>query len=148
MTVIQQRRDKRFPLFAHDNFLRRKLSPPGRLLAPFVSAGQVAADLGCGPGFFTLELAGRVGPEGKVYAVDSDVRAVLAVVKKAADRGLRNVKARPCSAASLAFIRAGTVDFVLAHGLLCSMAPAQREAAGLYGRRAERPHGCGTGRRP
>jgi len=30
----------------------------------------VVADLGCGPGYYTLPLAESVGPEGRVYAVD------------------------------------------------------------------------------
>ena len=129
MAAHKQKEDKRFPLFAHDNPLRRLFSPPGRFIEPFVAAGQVAADLGCGPGFFTIALAERTGPEGKVYAVDSDDRAVRAVERKAGTRGLRNIEARACSAADLSFILDGTVDFLLAHGLLCSMDPAGRDAA-------------------
>ena len=41
----------------------------GWRLAEF-SAGQQLLDLGCGPGFCTLEMAYMVGPEGKVIAVD------------------------------------------------------------------------------
>jgi len=125
----KEKGDKRFPLLAHDNPFRRLFSPPGRFVEPFVGAGQVAADLGCGPGFYAVALAERVGPQGKAYAVDSDEKAVRALDKKAGERGLRNVEARACSAARLDFIKDGTVDFVLAHGLLCSMAPDQRDAA-------------------
>jgi precorrin-6B methylase 2 len=60
---------------------------------PFVMAGQVAADLGCGPGFHTIALAERLGPGGKVYAVDSDEKAIRAVERKAGERGLRNIDA-------------------------------------------------------
>lgn len=35
-----------------------------------VAAGMHVADLGAGPGFFTLPLADRVGPGGLVYATD------------------------------------------------------------------------------
>ena len=35
-----------------------------------VRPGQTICDMGCGNGFYTLELARRVGPEGLVYAVD------------------------------------------------------------------------------
>jgi len=121
--------DKRFPLYAHDNPLRRLFSPAGRFVEPFVAAGQVAADLGCGPGFYAIALAERVAPEGKVYAVDSDEKAVRAVERKAGERGLRNIETHASSAGGLDFIKDGTVDFVLAHGLLCSMAPGQRDAA-------------------
>jgi predicted methyltransferase len=34
------------------------------------------ADIGCGFGYFTFRLATRVGAEGKVYAVDTDERAI------------------------------------------------------------------------
>jgi SAM-dependent methyltransferase len=125
MAANKPKADKRFPLFAHDNPLRRKFSPPGRFVEAFASAGQIVADLGCGPGFYAVELAERVGPGGKVYAVDSDDRAVRALEKKAREHGLGKIEAHACSAASLDFIENGTVDFVLAHGLLCSMAPGK-----------------------
>jgi len=35
-----------------------------------VENGMRVLDLGCGPGFVTLELAERVGPKGTVLAVD------------------------------------------------------------------------------
>ncbi len=137
----EKKGDKRFPPFVHDNPLRRLFSPPGRFVGPFVGPGQTAADLGCGPGFFTVALADRVGPEGVVYAVDSDPKAVRAVVTKAGERGFRTVKARPCSAAALGFIASGTVDFILAHGLLCSIAPAERDAAVAEIKRILKPGG-------
>jgi ubiquinone/menaquinone biosynthesis C-methylase UbiE len=129
MATHKRKEDKRFPRFAHDNLLRRLFSPPGRFVDSFVVAGQVAADLGCGPGFFTIALAERAGSEGRIYAVDSDDRAVRAVERKAGKLGLRNIEAHVTSAADLNFITDGTVDFVLAHGLLCSMAPTERDAA-------------------
>jgi ubiquinone/menaquinone biosynthesis C-methylase UbiE len=55
---------------ALDGGIRRWLQDPGRILAPFVKEGSTALDVGCGPGFFTLELARRVGSRGKVIAAD------------------------------------------------------------------------------
>lgn len=44
---------------------------PERLLEQFdVHEGMTVADLGAGPGFFTLPLAARVGAAGLVYATD------------------------------------------------------------------------------
>jgi ubiquinone/menaquinone biosynthesis C-methylase UbiE len=49
---------------------RRLLQNPGKILRPYVAAGMTALDLGCGPGFFTLEMARLVGPSGRVTAAD------------------------------------------------------------------------------
>ena len=38
--------------------------------------GMRVVDAGCGPGFFTLDLARRVGPEGEVLAVDVQAESV------------------------------------------------------------------------
>jgi ubiquinone/menaquinone biosynthesis C-methylase UbiE len=53
-----------------NNPLRRLVHSPRRLLGPHVGPGDTALDLGCGGGFFTVELARLVGPEGHVIAVD------------------------------------------------------------------------------
>jgi ubiquinone/menaquinone biosynthesis C-methylase UbiE len=53
-----------------DNRVRRWLQDPRRILAPFVREGMSALDVGCGPGFFTVELAHLVGPTGTVVAAD------------------------------------------------------------------------------
>ena len=37
-----------------------------------VESGMTVADLGCGPGFFTVPVASLVGANGLVYAVDAD----------------------------------------------------------------------------
>ena len=119
--------DKHFPAFALDNPLRA-LSSSRHEFNRYVSAGQVAADLGCGPGYFTLALADAVGPQGIVYAVDSDPKAIAAVQRKAVRRGYTNVDARAVSASELGFIPDASVDFILAEGLLCSIAQAARDA--------------------
>lgn len=41
-----------------------------------VKPGHRVADIGCGSGYFTFRLAARVGPEGKVYAVDIEQKAI------------------------------------------------------------------------
>ena len=52
---------------------RKSWENPQELLNQvMISKGATAADLGCGPGFFTLPLAEKVGKEGKVYAVDAN----------------------------------------------------------------------------
>jgi len=37
-----------------------------------LTPGQVVADVGCGPGYFTFQFARLVGPQGRVYAIDTN----------------------------------------------------------------------------
>jgi ubiquinone/menaquinone biosynthesis C-methylase UbiE len=53
-----------------DNVIRRWLQNPQKILQPYVKQGMVALDFGCGPGFFTLEMARLVGESGRVIACD------------------------------------------------------------------------------
>lgn len=70
--------------------LRRILHRPERILAGLLQPGQIAADFGCGPGYFTLELARQVGPKGKVFAVDLQTGMLDIVRDKAQAAGLQN----------------------------------------------------------
>ena len=56
-----------------------------------VRPGQIVADIGCGNGFYTLELARRVGPEGRVYAVDIQPEMLALLQERAAAAGLKNI---------------------------------------------------------
>ena len=53
-----------------DSRLRRWLHDPRQILAPYLAPGMRALDIGCGPGFFTLDMARLVGPGGHVIAAD------------------------------------------------------------------------------
>lgn len=53
-----------------DSRIRRWFQNPNKILAPFVHEGVTALDVGCGPGFFSVELAHLVGPNGRVIAAD------------------------------------------------------------------------------
>ena len=53
-----------------DNSIRRLVQNPNKILKPFINNGMVVLDLGCGPGFFTVEIADMVGETGKVIAAD------------------------------------------------------------------------------
>jgi ubiquinone/menaquinone biosynthesis C-methylase UbiE len=141
MAMKKGKRDKHFPLFAHDNPFRRLFMPPRRFVESFVAKDQAVADVGCGPGFYTIPLAECAGPGGKIYAVDSDEKAIRAMERKAGERGIRSIETRVASAGDLSFIEDGTVDFVLAHGLLCSMAPCERDSAVSEIKRILKPGG-------
>ena len=53
-----------------DNKFRRWLQDPQKILQPYVGEGMTVLDLGCGPGFFTIDMAQMVGKTGRVIASD------------------------------------------------------------------------------
>jgi ubiquinone/menaquinone biosynthesis C-methylase UbiE len=122
MTITKPKKDIHVPTWTLDNFVRRLFEKPNRFNNEVIQ-GQVVADLGCGPGFYTFPLADQVGPTGKVYAVDSDAKAIRVIERKAAKGNYQHIETHTCSAANLDFISDESVDFVLADGLLCCVAP-------------------------
>ena len=59
-----------------------------------LEAGMTVADLGTGTGYFVPHLSERVGPEGKVLALDIEEEMVEYVRKRADKLDLNNVEAR------------------------------------------------------
>ncbi len=53
-----------------DSGIRRWLQNPQIILAPFITEGMSVLDVGCGPGFFSIEIAKLVGATGKVFSAD------------------------------------------------------------------------------
>ena len=53
-----------------DNKLRRWLQNPQKILKPFIKEGMTVLDVGCGPGFFSVDMALMVGKSGRVIASD------------------------------------------------------------------------------
>jgi ubiquinone/menaquinone biosynthesis C-methylase UbiE len=128
MTEQITRKDRHFPVFIFNNFIRRLFENPKKHNV-YVEQGRVVADLGCGPGFFTFPLAEAVGSQGKVFAVDSDEKAIRVVKNMATRKNYDNIDAHTSSAAQLRFIGDESVDFLLADGLICCMAPQDHAAA-------------------
>jgi len=53
-----------------DTTFRRILQNPGKILEPYIKEGMTVLDFGCGPGYFTIDMAKMVGKTGQVFAVD------------------------------------------------------------------------------
>jgi len=100
--------------------IRRLLEDPSEVLAPYVAEGMTVLEPGPGMGFFTLELARRVGPSGRVVAVDVQPRMIEGLKRRAKRAGLgERVEARPAAPESLGVADlAGAVDFVLAYAVV------------------------------
>ncbi len=56
-----------------------------------IKPGFVVADIGAGPGLFSLSLAKAVGPSGKVYAEEVDPAFIDRIQQKVADQHITNV---------------------------------------------------------
>jgi SAM-dependent methyltransferase len=57
-----------------------------------IKPGQQVCDIGCGNGFYTLEIARLVGPTGTVYAVDIQPEMLRMLTHRAAAEGLANIR--------------------------------------------------------
>lgn len=86
--------------FHFDEYLA-KLDDPARLdwqrpdqvvAALGLRPGDVACDVGVGPGYFALRMARAVGPSGRVHAVDVDRRMLDILERRAREEGLANVR--------------------------------------------------------
>ncbi|PIE89520.1 MAG: SAM-dependent methyltransferase [Acidobacteria bacterium] len=53
-----------------DNHIRKLFQNPEKILKPYLQEGMTVLDVGCGPGFFSLQMAKMVGESGKVIATD------------------------------------------------------------------------------
>jgi SAM-dependent methyltransferase len=100
--------------------LRRWIQDPGKVVGPFVSEGMTVLEPGPGMGFFTLELARRVGPKGRVIAVDVQSKMIESLIKRAAKAGLADrIDARLVNGEHLGIHDyAGKVDFALAFAMV------------------------------
>ena len=100
--------------------IRRLVDDPSKVLAPYVGEGMTVLEPGPGMGFFTLELARRVGPSGRVVAVDVQPRMIERLKRRATRAGLgERVDARLAAPDSLRVADlAGVVDLVLAFAVV------------------------------
>lgn len=54
--------------------------------------GMVAADFGCGPGYYSVEMAKLVGKKGTVYAIDVQKEILQALKARAERENLSNIE--------------------------------------------------------
>lgn len=102
------------PLLA--NPLRRLVHDPARIVGPLVRNGMTVLEPGPGMGFFTLEVARRVGEGGRVVAVDLQPAMLAGLRRRAARAGLAaRIETREATRESLGIgDLAGQVDLALA----------------------------------
>ncbi|MBF0501588.1 MAG: class I SAM-dependent methyltransferase [Candidatus Riflebacteria bacterium] len=71
---------------------RDEAMQPARVLDVFgVKRGEIVADIGAGTGYFTFRLANKVGPEGKIYAVEIEDELLDYINKKMERNNVANI---------------------------------------------------------
>lgn len=72
---------------------RAKWQKPNEVIAALdLKLGERVADVGCGPGYFTLPLARTVGPKGRVWAVDIEPKMLDRLRQHVAKAKLNNIE--------------------------------------------------------
>ena len=92
----RQRRSRLFPpsdLGLLEGPDRDAWQQPGRIMdALGIGDGSTVADVGAGGGWFTVRLARRVGPNGRVYAEDVQPQMIESIDRRVQREGLQNVR--------------------------------------------------------
>ena len=68
--------------------VRRMFQKPETIIGPFVKRGMRILEIGPGMGFFTLPMAGMIGLEGRVFAVDIQTKMLRELRKRAERTGI------------------------------------------------------------
>jgi 2-polyprenyl-3-methyl-5-hydroxy-6-metoxy-1,4-benzoquinol methylase len=103
--------------------IRRLRQDPSRIVAPYLREGMTVLEPGPAMGFFTLELARRVGAAGRVIAVDVQPRMIERLKRRAAKANLAEIidaRVSPPDSMQLNGFD-GRVDFVLAFAVVHEM---------------------------
>jgi len=96
-----------------DTRIRRWLQNPRKILRPYIKEGMTVLDLGCGPGFFSIEIARMVGSSGRVIACDLQEGMLHKIREKIQGTDLEDrITLHKCEEDTIGV--SDTVDFVLA----------------------------------
>ncbi len=82
-----------------------------------IGAGMSVLDIGCGPGAVSFMLSRRVGPSGRVFAVDSNPQMLEAAQANARRAGVSNVTFIE-GGFDVAFPERGTLDALVGRRVL------------------------------
>ncbi len=105
-------------------------NPAALLEALRLEPGQTVADVGCGNGFYTLQMAKKVGPEGKVYAVDIQPEMLALLDERAKAAGIANIVPVLGSPADPR-LPAGALDLILLVDVYHEFAYPEQMLAGM-----------------
>lgn len=100
-----------------DNKIRRWVQNPRKILKPCIQEGMTVLDVGCGPGFFSIEMAKLVGESGRVIAADLQDGMLQKIKNKIRGTALeKRITLHRCKKDRIGVSE--TVDFVLVFYML------------------------------
>ena len=95
-----------------------------------IGPSKTVLDLGCGPGYTSLDLAGLVAPGGHVVAVDAAERFIAHLKQRQAALSVTNIEAHVMDAQKLE-VASDSVDVVYSRWVLCFVPSPERVIEGV-----------------
>lgn len=102
--------------FFLDNFIRRIFQNPKKIVGEYIREGNTVMDLGCGPGYFSVDMARMVGPNGRVVAVDLQTEMLEKLQRKLKGTDLeKRILLHKCPQDRIGLDGDKKADFILAY---------------------------------
>jgi ubiquinone/menaquinone biosynthesis C-methylase UbiE len=106
-----------------DTKIRKLVQDPKKILKPYIKKDMVVLDIGCGPGFFTIEISKLLNGTGKVIGADLQEEMLLKLKEKVKKLKLNNIELHKTEKNSINLKE--KVDFILVFYMLHEV-PSQK----------------------
>lgn len=100
-----------------DNKFRKLFQDPQKIMKPYIKEGMVVLDLGCGPGFFSIEIAKLLNNSGAMICADLQ-EGMLDIIKQKIKGSDNESIFHFCKCDNTAINVPFKVDFVLAFWMI------------------------------
>lgn len=112
-TIPTQTSSNAATFHALDHSFRRLFRRPCNIIKPYVTDGMSILDIGCGPGFFSIEMASALNKSGKIIAADVQQEMLDKIKEKIHDTPLEDkIQLHLCNEDSIGLNE--KVDLILA----------------------------------
>lgn len=115
--ILEEAKCPWYICWTFDNPFRRLIHNPARVIGGLVCEGAKALDLGCGEGYFTVDIALDIGDTGRVYAVDLQEHMLMVVNRRIRRAGVET-RVEPILADPNHLQLPEKVDFALAFWMM------------------------------